>query len=613
MIRRNFLILITFLTTVVSQPHVTSPRPYAIVNPVKGKTQLRVDEEGLAFIRALSGPVIPVVVIGPYRSGKSFLLNQLLHVDCNQGFEVGHTRSTQTKGIWVWGQPQPIVVDGRNASLVFMDTEGFEATGKSDAYDDRIFALSTVMASLLIYNLPETVRESDIQKLSFAVELADAFFYNGQAGDHPSALQPATMLWLIQRDFLQGKSVGEMVKTALAEQPNPENDKDIMQVNRIRQSLSLVASNSTAFGLTQPHLNRTSLCTLSDNSLDPQYILQRSRLQDLVVSMAHPKAVRGAVMTGPALAGLIQQMVEALNLRDIPSAGSMLEYFNKDLLYSVKDSYIARLEEQALPVSEDDLDQWQQRAAAAAFATFDHDKFGGRSASGSAGTLRDVLVALIRKEHRNRQVANTLRSSQDCEAAEQLCEDELETDQHMALPSTGRIRSHFFHCESAFQKTCVGPALNASSIRLQKAWQREESRFRRDYNDKILNGLIIISLIDIVLFRFVFRIHLLETVGWAAFVFLQVYPKLYMSGGSIYDSRWWRWLLRGWEATVWSGIDLQRWAPVCVPIAVASWLIVKSLRRFGALRWLSASRRRSKRVVPAGMGAAQGDVRDLDV
>lgn len=65
--------------------------------------------------------------------------------------------------------------------ILYMDTEGFEASGKSDAYDDRIFALSTVVASVLVYNLPETVRESDVEKLSFAVELADAFFSDSQA------------------------------------------------------------------------------------------------------------------------------------------------------------------------------------------------------------------------------------------------------------------------------------------------------------------------------------------------------------------------------------------------------------------------------------------------
>ena len=45
----------------------------------------------------------------------------------------------------------------------------------SDAYDDRIFALSSIMASVLVYNLPETVKEGDIEKLSFALELAREF------------------------------------------------------------------------------------------------------------------------------------------------------------------------------------------------------------------------------------------------------------------------------------------------------------------------------------------------------------------------------------------------------------------------------------------------------
>lgn len=64
--------------------------------------------------------------------------------------------------------------------LVFVDTEGFESTGRSNSYDDRIFAVAAVLSSLLIYNLPETIRESDVSKLSFAVDLAAGFYDNYQ-------------------------------------------------------------------------------------------------------------------------------------------------------------------------------------------------------------------------------------------------------------------------------------------------------------------------------------------------------------------------------------------------------------------------------------------------
>ena len=80
-----------------------------------------------------------------------------------------------------------MVIDGVQTSVIYLDTEGFESIGKSNVYDDRllldpspanfircfesslfdfpdlsfvffrIFALATVLSSVLIYNLPETV------------------------------------------------------------------------------------------------------------------------------------------------------------------------------------------------------------------------------------------------------------------------------------------------------------------------------------------------------------------------------------------------------------------------------------------------------------------------
>ena len=39
-----------------------------------------------------------------------------------------------------------------------MDTEGMQGTGRTNVYDDRIFALASMLSSVLLYNLPETVR-----------------------------------------------------------------------------------------------------------------------------------------------------------------------------------------------------------------------------------------------------------------------------------------------------------------------------------------------------------------------------------------------------------------------------------------------------------------------
>jgi hypothetical protein len=76
------------------------------------------------------------------------------------------------------------------------------------------------MSSVLIYNLPETIREADISRLSFAVELAEEFY--GRVKGEDVAFEPSKLLWLIQRDFLQGKSVKQMVDEALRHVPNED-------------------------------------------------------------------------------------------------------------------------------------------------------------------------------------------------------------------------------------------------------------------------------------------------------------------------------------------------------------------------------------------------------
>ncbi|MFS7888799.1 putative guanylate-binding protein [Helianthus anomalus] len=174
---------------------------FPIIEPDPGHTKLRLSSEGLEAIRRITNPIAAVAVIGPYRSGKSFLLNQLLSLSCYEGFGVGHMRDTKTKGIWVWGTPVEMDIDGVKTSVFYLDTEGFESIGKSNVYDDRIFALATVLSSVLIYNLPETIREADISRLSFAVELAEEFY--GRVKGQDVAFEPAKLLWLIQRDFLR--------------------------------------------------------------------------------------------------------------------------------------------------------------------------------------------------------------------------------------------------------------------------------------------------------------------------------------------------------------------------------------------------------------------------
>lgn len=122
------------------------------------------------------------------------------------------------------------------------------------------------------------------------------------------------------------------------------------QVNNIRTSIKALANNSVAFGLPQPHLDRTRLCELPDSELNPAYLSHREALRDHLHSTARAKTVRGAQLTGAGLANLIVALVDALNARELPTSGSMLETFNEQLLRSCAEAHATALRALSLPL-----------------------------------------------------------------------------------------------------------------------------------------------------------------------------------------------------------------------------------------------------------------------
>ncbi|KAF0912762.1 hypothetical protein E2562_019000 [Oryza meyeriana var. granulata] len=551
-------------------------RAFPIVEPDYGHTKLRLSQQGLDAIRRIETPIAVVGVIGPYRSGKSFLLNQLLSLSCDKGFGVGHMRDTKTKGIWVWGTPVEMDVDGSKVSVLYLDTEGFESVGKSNVYDDRIFALATVLSSVLIYNLPETVREADISRLSFAVEIAEEFY--GRVKGQDVAFEPAKLLWLIQRDFLQGKSVQQMVNEALQRVPNESGDKYIDEVNQIRDSLAVMGNNSTAFSLPQPHLQRTKLCDMDDNELDPLYVKRRDQLKQVVASIIKPKIVQGKTLNGKEFVSFLQQILDALNKGEIPSTGSLVEIFNKAILERCLKVYREKMDGLGLPVPVDRLQQIHEGANEQARMLFDKQHFGKHHASQSILQLDDE----IKKVYRNFLLANEYQSSKLCEARFSECEDKMDHLQVLKLPSMAKFNAGFVHCNRSFVRDCVGPAKESYERRMSKMLAKSRALFIKEYNNKLFNWLVTFSLVMVVIGRFVIKFFLLEIVAWVMFIFLETYTRMFWSAESLYYNPAWHIIVSSWETIVYSPIlDLDRWA---IPIAVllSFWLLY--WRCFGGRR-----------------------------
>ncbi|KAL2535715.1 Guanylate-binding family protein [Forsythia ovata] len=536
---------------------------FPIIEPDPGHTKLRLSREGLEAIERITTPIAAVAVIGPYRSGKSFLLNQLLSLSCYEGFGVGHMRDTKTKGIWVWGAPLELDIDGVKTSIFYLDTEGFESIGKSNVYDDRIFALATVMSSVLIYNLPETIREADISRLSFAVELAEEFY--GRVKGQDVAFEPAKLLWLIQRDFLQGKSVQEMIDEALRQVPNADGDKNINQINQIRDSLAIMGTNSTAFSLPQPHLQRTKLCDMKDDELDPIYVQKRERLKEVVASIIRPKIVQGKHLTGKEFVSFLEQILEALNKGEIPSTGSLVEVFNKGILDRCLKLYSDRMGNIGLPTSEESLLKAHQGSKEAAMKVFDVQHFGRHHAKRSA----EKLVEEIEKVYKNYILANEYQSSKLCEALYTKCEDKMDQLQVLRLPSMAKFNAGFLQCNQSFERECVGPSKNSYEHRMMKMLGKSKSLFIKEYNHRLFNWLVAFSLVMVVLGRFIIKFILIERHIRACFgqqnlfIITQCGMLLSRLGKPLYTA---------------PVLDLDRWA---IPLGIIAAILVLYWRCYG--------------------------------
>ncbi|KAL5123662.1 Guanylate-binding protein 1 [Glycine soja] len=539
------LLIFLFLSPTPSSSSIDNfHQAFPIVEPDPGHTKLRLSREGLEAIEKITNPIAAVAVIGPYRSGKSFLLNQLLSLSCYEGFGVGHMRDTKTKGIWVWGTPIDLDINGVRTSVFYLDTEGFESVGKSNVYDDRIFALATVLSSVLIYNLPETIREADISRLSFAVELAEEFYGR------------VKMLHLNLLSSYGSSNV-------------------IFCVNQIRDSLAIMGDNSTAFSLPQPHIQRTKLCDMKDVELDQLYVKRREQLKKLVASIITPKIVQGKTLNGKEFVSFLEQILEALNKGEIPSTGSLVEVFNKNILEKCLKLYSEKMAKLVLPLPEKSLQGAHDRSRDEVTKVFDQQHFGRHHAKKSFMQLDEE----IQQVYKNVVLQNEYQSSRLCEALYTRCEDKMDQLQVLKLPSLAKFNAGFLQCNRSFERECVGPSKANYEQRMMKMMGKSRSLFIKEYNHRLFNWLVAFSLVMVVIGRFFIKFILVEIGAWALFIFLETYTRMFWTAESLYYNPVWHFIVATWETVVYSPIlDLDRWA---IPLGVMVSLFILYWRCYG--------------------------------
>jgi hypothetical protein len=135
------------------------------------KGKLEIKKDALKIIEDLSGSIGVCSVVGPYRTGKSFILNLLLNR--SKGFDLGATTASCTRGIWMWSTPvKHTNAAGQEYHMIYLDTEGLGAPTATPDHDARIFVLSLLLSSMFVYNNPGAISRDAIKKLAIMNDLS---------------------------------------------------------------------------------------------------------------------------------------------------------------------------------------------------------------------------------------------------------------------------------------------------------------------------------------------------------------------------------------------------------------------------------------------------------
>ncbi|XP_040275900.1 guanylate-binding protein 4-like [Bufo bufo] len=302
-------------------------RPVCLIENHEDGT-IRVNQEALEILSRFPQKVVVVAIVGKYRTGKSYLMNRL--AGSKNGFSLGSTVQSMTKGIWMWCVPHPVK---HGHTLVLLDTEGLGDVRKENSENDSwIFALAVLLSSTLVFNSIGTIDQQAMDQLHYVTELTEKIKVKSteqaELEDDSSEFKRffPSFVWCV-RDFnlklkIDGKDIteDEYLKDSLKLKKGMS--VAVRNYNLPRECIHHYFHSHKCFVFDRPasKLDLQNMDKVQDSQLDPAFIQQTKKFCEYIYEESPVKALSGGyTITGRGLGDVAVSYVEAIRSGSIPS------------------------------------------------------------------------------------------------------------------------------------------------------------------------------------------------------------------------------------------------------------------------------------------------------
>nr|XP_012144988.1 PREDICTED: atlastin isoform X2 [Megachile rotundata] len=312
--------------------------------------------------------VVVVSVAGAFRKGKSFLLDFFLRYMNNKYDKNNHTDSwlgnddeplkgfswkggseRDTTGILMWSKVfRGTLPDGERVAVILMDTQGAfdsQSTVKDCA---TVFALSTMLSSVQIYNLSQNIQEDDLQHLQLFTEY-------GRLALETSGRKPFQKLQFLVRDwsYPYEAKYGAEGGNQILQRRLEISDSQHPELRSLRKHIRSCFSDISCFLMPHPGLNIATNPHFDGrlSEIQPEF---KQQLKVLIPMLLAPenlvtKKIDGQVVKAKDLLEYFKSYMKIYRGNELPEPKSMLvataEANNLAAVTEAKELYMRSMED----------------------------------------------------------------------------------------------------------------------------------------------------------------------------------------------------------------------------------------------------------------------------